>query len=1015
MVVRMRPALFYGLLLLAAVPVFIADYYTPLGVSIWILYLVPLVLTLLGPYPDAPIAAALLITALVGLTSYTDERVMVGVAVTNRVVGTVVVWAIAWLTRRLLITRNGLEHEARVRGAHAELLRVIQGDLGPRDLAAAVLRAVSGTLEAHAGAVYLAEDGAGFRLAASLGADASALPSEIRRGDGLLGEALGGSGLVVIADVRPEAFRMSTALTSGAPRHLALMPLVADQDPYGVMEVALSQPPDAFAREVLERAAASAAVALRTATFRHRVRALLQETQHQRDELQAQQEELRVANEELEEQSRALKASQSRLQEQQAELEASNAQLEAQTQELELQQEALAETAARAEQASRYKSEFLANMSHELRTPLNSILILARLLADNRGGQLTEEQVRYAGTIHGSGSHLLTLINDILDLARIEAGRADVRVESVNLAEFVAGLRETFEPLCRDRDLLFAAELAPGLPETIDTDPVKLRQVAVNLLSNACKFTSAGQVVLRLEPRGADAVALYVEDTGPGIPRDKFGVIFEAFCQADGSTQRRFGGTGLGLTISRELARLLGGDLSVESEVGKGSRFTLVLPARFPDLRPGEPSTGPHPAAEPSAPPPSTRRGVPVAPLPTPPPGDTTRGERRLLIVEDDEAFAGILCDLGRELEFECLVAGTVAEGLRLAQEQQPTGILLDVSLPDGSGLALLDRLKRTSGTRHIPVHMVSVDDHSQTAMALGAIGFAVKPADRDTLVDSVRRIEAETQRQLRRLLIVEDDASLRESLAALLQLDDVELEAVGTAREALDRLAAATFDCVVLDLNLPDATGFDVLDAMSASHEHGFPPVIIYTGRALSTDEEARLRRYSRSVIVKGARSPERLLDEVTLFLHRVEAALPTASQRMLRVARERDGIFEGKRILLAEDDVRNIFALSAVLEPRGATVEIARNGREAVDMVSANRPDLVLMDVMMPEMDGLAAIRALRANPAHRNLPIIALTAKARPDDRQQCLAAGADDYMAKPIDVDQLVSLCRVWMAR
>ncbi|HTV01387.1 MAG TPA: response regulator, partial [Luteitalea sp.] len=386
-----------------------------------------------------------------------------------------------------------------------------------------------------------------------------------------------------------------------------------------------------------------------------------------------------------------------------------------------------------------------------------------------------------------------------------------------------------------------------------------------------------------------------------------------------------------------------------------------------------------------------------------------------LLVVEDDAAFADILCELAHELEFDCVVASTTDEGYRLATELRPTGVLLDVSLPDGSGLALLDRLKRTPATRHVPVHMLSVDDHSQTALALGAVGYALKPADRETLVESVRRIEQQTQRTMRRLLIVEDDATLRSSMVELLKLDEVELEDVGTAREALERLAASTYDCVVLDLSLPDASGFDVLDRMSESQQHAFPPVIIYTGRALSADEEERLRRYSRSVIVKGARSPERLLDEVTLFLHRVEAALPTASQRMLKAARERDELFEGKRILLAEDDVRNIFALSAVLEPRGATMIIARNGREAVELARKEPPDLVLMDIMMPEMDGLSAIRALRADPAARDLPIIALTAKARRDDREQCLAAGASDYMAKPIDVDKLVSLCRVWMAR
>jgi CheY-like chemotaxis protein len=475
------------------------------------------------------------------------------------------------------------------------------------------------------------------------------------------------------------------------------------------------------------------------------------------------------------------------------------------------------------------------------------------------------------------------------------------------------------------------------------------------------------------------------------------------------------------LSISRQLAHLLGGELLVESVVGQGSRFSLVVPQHHvprpesADATPAVAATTP--TVVPAMP---ARRAQARPPAPSAPAvlddrGSLARPDRLLLIVEDDPAFASILYDLAHELEFDGVVASTTDEGFRLATELRPTGILLDVSLPDGSGLALLDRLKRTRSTRHIPVHMMSVDDHTQTALALGAVGYAVKPATRETLLESVRRIEAQTQRSVRRLLIVEDDEALRSSMVALLQLEGVELHDVGTGREALQRLSDTTYDCVVLDLSLPDASGFDVLDAMSASQTHAFPPVIIYTGRALSAADEERLRRYSRSVIVKGARSPERLLDEVTLFLHRVESTLPTASQRMLRAALERDEIFEGRRILLAEDDVRNIFALSAVLEPRGATMVIARNGREAVDLARAERPDLVLMDIMMPEMDGLAATRAIRAEPALRDVPIIALTAKARREDREQCLEAGANDYMAKPIDVDKLVSLCRVWMAR
>ena len=1006
-------------LFLTLIPIFIADWYTPLGLSVWILYMIPLFLSLRGASPRAPVWLAATITILLVITTYTDDRIMAAyIGYWNRGIGLVVIWAVAWLTRWLLITRTEMLEESRLRGAQGELLRAMQGDLSPREIGTRVLGVLMPATGAVAGAFYASDDEQRFTLSAVQGADVASLPAEVQRGDGLSGEALEAGALRVVSDVPASRFRMSTGLTSGPPRHLLLAPLLVDDERLGIVELALEEPPGHFARELLERVSSSTAKSLRTQMYRRRVKALLQETESQRDELQAQQEELRVANEELEEQSEALRASQERLNEQQAELEATNAQLEAQAQDMEQQALALAEAAARAEQASQYKSEFLANMSHELRTPLNSVLILARLLADNRGGRLSAEQVRYASTIHASGTHLLTLINDILDLARIEAGRVDLQLEEVELRGFIEGLRETFEPIARDRQLEFRVEVQEAVPAVMGSDPVRLQQVLVNLLSNATKFTTAGHVRLLVEALDDDRVAFHVEDTGPGIPRDKFDVIFEAFRQADGSTQRKFGGTGLGLSISRQLAHLLGGELLVDSTLGAGSRFSLVVPRRLVPTAPGEPvSQLPASPAPVAAPPPPSLPPRQVAVPITPPTDDRNllRRGRLLLVVEDDAAFASILCDLAHDLEFDCVVASTTDEGFRLATELRPTGVLLDVGLPDGSGLALLDRLKRNPATRHIPVHMLSVDDYSQTALALGAVGYALKPADRETLVETVQRIEAQTQRAVRRLLVVEDDPTLRESLVALLQLDGVEIEAVGTARETLERLASTSIDCVVLDLNLPDASGFQVLDAMSADQQHAFPPVIIYTGRALSTEDEERLRRYSRSVIIKGARSPERLLDEVTLFLHRVESALPSDSQRMLKVARERDELFEGRRILLAEDDVRNIFALSAVLEPRGATLLIARNGREAVDLALEQRPDLVLMDIMMPEMDGLAAIRELRRHPDMRGLPIIALTAKARRDDREQCLIAGANDYMPKPIDVDKLVSLCRVWMKR
>jgi signal transduction histidine kinase/DNA-binding response OmpR family regulator len=788
-----------------------------------------------------------------------------------------------------------------------------------------------------------------------------------------------------------------------------------------VLEFGLVHPPPLLCLDLLERSQDAIAVAIRTALFRDRLRSLLHETQRQAEELQAQQEELRVSNEELEQHSELLKSSQARLEAQQAELEATNSELARQAENLARQQQETLTAKQDAERSSRYKSEFLANMSHELRTPLNSSLILAKLLAENKGRRLSEDEVRYAETIYASGNNLLTLINDILDLSKIEAGAVEMRPETVVTASVLEALRRTFQPLASERRLEFTIDLLPTVPQTLITDPQRLQQVLTNLLSNAFKFTERGGVVLRVLAAGTDRVAFEVRDTGVGISEDQQDTIFEAFRQADGSTHRKYGGTGLGLSISRELAILLGGRIAVSSQPGAGSTFTLTIPlqltrAAAAPAPPAAPETSSRQRRPPTAADRLGQGGQGQGPAVVA--DDRARRQRAgrlILVVEDDPSFARILYGLAHELDFDCAIAGTNDEGMALARDLSPSGILLDLDLPDGSGLTLLDRLKRNPDTRHIPVHIVSVSDNTQTALALGAIGYALKPVPRDELVAAIRRLEDRFDQRVRRVLVVEDDEQLRHSITALLQFDDVTIHSVATAGEALAELSAESFDCVVLDLNLPDATGYEILETMSANEQYSFPPVIIYTGRPISRDDEERLRRFSRSVIVKGARSPERLLDEVTLFLHQIESRLPPDARRRLEAARERDEFFDGKTILIVEDDVRNVFALTSVFEPRGAHVRIARNGREGIEQTLASRPDLVLMDIMMPEVDGLTAMRELRRHPELRDLPIIALTAKAMRQDYEQCLQAGASDYLAKPLDVDKLVSLCRVWMSR
>jgi CheY-like chemotaxis protein/signal transduction histidine kinase len=773
---------------------------------------------------------------------------------------------------------------------------------------------------------------------------------------------------------------------------------------------------------------------VRASKDRQRLEELLLETQQQAEELQTGQEELRVSNEELEEQGRVLRESQAQLESQQAELEQINSQLEEQTQLLENQKDALAKSHAvlsakstELQRANEYKSEFLANMSHELRTPLNSTLILAKLLGENKDGNLTPQQVKYAHTITSAGNDLLSLINDVLDLSRIEAGKVEVAPETVSVSRTIEALEKIFQPTAEQKRIRFSVRVEPGVPEQIETDPQRLGQILKNLLSNAFKFTEKGEVTLRVFSTEPGSVCFAVRDTGVGIARHQQDVIFEAFRQADGSIHRKFGGTGLGLSISRDLAALSGGTIAVQSEPGAGSIFTLTVPVTYIGADAGDSERATRTPAQES----TSSRGPE---LPESAKSDVlgpatieddreslTPGGRLVLAVEDDASFAMILRDLVREMGFQCVVSQGASDGLNAALRLQPSAILLDMKLPDHSGLGVLDQLKRDPRTRHIPVHVVSVSDYKQEALELGAIGYALKPAKREEVIEALRRLEAKFSQNLRRVLVVEDDARQRESIRQLLANDDVQITGVASAGEALQELRATTFDCMVVDFNLPDYSGYDLLEKMAQQEDGAFPPVIVYTGRALTRDEEQRLRRFSKAIIIKDARSPERLLDEVTLFLHQVESKLSPERQQMLKTARNRETALEGRRILVVEDDVRNIFALSSLLEPKGIVVAIARNGREALDTLTrasqdtSATVDLVLMDIMMPEMDGLTAIREIRKRSEWRNLPIIALTAKAMRDDHEKCLAAGANDYIAKPLDVEKLLSLVRVWMPK
>jgi CheY-like chemotaxis protein len=870
--------------------------------------------------------------------------------------------------------------------------------------------------------VFFASETLQFVKLASYGLPAdSHIVQQFVPGEGLLGQCAKDKKTFRVDDVPDGYLALGSALGQSNPKYLVISPAIADGAVLAVFELGFLQAPEKLVLELLELAAPSIGLTVRTAYDRTRLQNLLEETQRQGEELQVQSEELRVSNEELEEQSRALRESQGRLENQQAELEQTNVQLEEQTQLLEAQKDdlnraslELEEKANDLQRTSGFKSDFLANMSHELRTPLNSSLILAKLLADNRDGNLTEEQVKYATTIQSAGNDLLNLISDILDLSKIEAGHMEVNSERVPIEQIAKSLRQSFEPVAADKNLSFEITIEAGVPESIETDSQRLQQVLKNLLSNAMKFTEKGSVTLNITSNKAGLISFEVKDTGIGISPEQRDMVFEAFRQADGTTNRKYGGTGLGLSISRELAHLLGGDITLESEAGVGSTFTLAVPVNLVST---ETSRAPE-IIQRSSLPENLSDVVPAQDIPDDREA-AAKGGRTILVVEDDEKFARILYDLAHEYGFKCIIATNAEKGIALANHYVPSAVVLDIGLPDYSGLSVLDRLKHNGRTRHIPVHVVSGSDYSRAAKSLGAIGYMEKPVKQEDLAHAFSDLEQHLTNGLKRILIVEDDARQLESLQLLLGSDTVETVGLRTAKECIEALKTETFDCMVLDLSLPDGSGFTLLEKLSETEDSSFPPVIVYTGRDLNVNEEQQLRKYSQSIILKGAKSPERLLDEVTLFLHQVVSDLPADKQKLIATAKHRDHDLENRRILVVEDDVRNIFALTSILEPRGAAVEIARNGREAIEALERSEKsddghiDLVLMDIMMPEMDGLTAMREIRKKAKWKKLPIIALTAKAMPTDQQQCIEAGATDYVAKPLDVEKLLSLIRVWM--
>ncbi|WP_440809308.1 response regulator [Pseudomonas syringae] len=941
------------------------------------------------------------------------------------------------------VNAERLQKVAWLRNGQSELAEQVLGQLTLNMLGRNILQFLTQYLGASVAAVYIRQDHGGLTRAASYGfsREQEQQDQTIHSDEGVVGQAASQDRIITLDELPENYFKVASGLGEGSPRSVVVVPISNDDQVNGVVELGFLRPLTEQDVEFLELVSDNIGTSIEAARYRQRLQEVLAETQQLNEELQVQQEELRTANEELEEQSRILKESQAHLETQQAELEQTNEQLAEQSQALADQRDALdrnneelniaqGELQARADElqrASKYKSEFLANMSHELRTPLNSSLILAKLLAENPSENLTAEQVKFAESIYSAGNDLLNLINDILDISKVEAGKLEVRPENSSVSRLVEGLRGLFQPLAAEKKLAFTVDIQAGAPTMLFTDRQRLEQILKNLLSNAIKFTEAGAVSMVVSRQPGAGIVFSVRDSGIGIAEEHQQGIFEAFRQADGTTNRRYGGTGLGLSISRDLAALLGGSISVTSAPGQGSIFTLVLPEQYVEQDPQAPGSEPLVMHTPSV----LQLSVPAAPviqplLPAPvetpiavfaDDRDKAPFERRcILVIEDEVRFAQILFDLAHELGYDCLVAHAADDGFNLASRYTPDAILLDMRLPDHSGLTVLQRLKELAPTRHIPVHVISVEDRQEAALHMGAIGYAVKPTTREELKDVFAKLEAKLTQKVKRILLVEDDDLQRDSIARLIGDDDIEITAVGFAQQALDLLRDHIYDCMIIDLKLPDMLGNELLKRMSTEDICAFPPVIVYTGRNMTRDEEAELMKYSRSIIIKGARSPERLLDEVTLFLHKVESQLSSERQKMLKTARSRDKVFEARKILVVDDDVRNIFALTSALEHKGAVVEIARNGLEAIAKLNEVEDiDLVLMDVMMPEMDGYEATIEIRKDPRWRKLPIIAVTAKAMKDDQERCLQAGSNDYLAKPIDLDRLFSLIRVWLPK
>jgi CheY-like chemotaxis protein/signal transduction histidine kinase len=897
----------------------------------------------------------------------------------------------------------------------AKFTNMLQGQRDLVTVGRILLTELAPLVNAHMGVIYQVENEENphlHLLSAYAGDGTNPHQQFVQFGDGLIGQCAMDKRRRLVSDIPTDAIPINSALLRVAPKNLVVLPVLFENQVKAVIELSSVSSFTTSQMTFLDQLTDSIGIVLNSIEATMQTEGLLKQSQQLAGELQTQQKELQQTNEQLEQKAQQLAER--------------NVEVERKNQEIEQARRALEEKATELSLTSKYKSEFLANMSHELRTPLNSILILGQQLTENPDGNLSAKQVEFARTIHGAGTDLLNLISDILDLSKIESGTVTVDAEEILTSSLLETVGRPFRHEAENRQLSFNIDVDDNLARSMVTDSKRLQQVLKNLLSNAFKFTAEGGVRLNVSAavggwsaehpilnNAAAVVAFEVSDTGIGIPAEKQKLIFEAFQQADAGTSRKYGGTGLGLAISRELASLLGGEIHLRSTPGKGSSFTLYLPLKYSG-----------PTVAPRVAPPSSFGTLPVLPaaqeriieqLPDDrlnlEPGDTI-----LLIVEDDPHYARVLIDLARDRGFKVLVAARGTEALELAKQFQPTAVSLDVFLPDMLGWTVLSQLKHNPLTRHIPVQIITLDEDRQHALARGAFSFVSKPTTTEGVSAALSQIKEYAKPRRKRLLIVEDNAAEQLSIKELLDHKDIEIVTTGTGAEALSTLRSDPCDCVVLDLRLPDMTGFEVLDRIRDDDSLANVPVVVFTGRELSAEEDAELHTMARSIVVKGVESPERLLDETSLFLHRVITELPVEKQRMLEKLNSSDEDLIGKTALLVDDDARNIFALSSVLERRGMKVLTATTGSEAIALVESS-PEIaiVLMDIMMPQMDGYQTMGVIRQNPSFSRLPIIALTAKAMKGDREKCLEAGASDYLAKPVNTEQLLLAIRMWLHR